>query len=63
MSGIFFGLVGMCYFIYGRKQENFIAVISGILLCVYPYFVSNVILLIVIGIILMAIPFFVHYDL
>jgi membrane protein implicated in regulation of membrane protease activity len=56
-----FGSIGMGYIVYGRKQHKGIALLSGIVLCVFPYFVPNVFLLIIIGIVLMAFPFFFRY--
>ena len=58
-SGLLSGCVGMGYIMYGRKQSNGIALVSGIALCGFPYFISNLILMFLIGAILMAIPFFI----
>ena len=60
-AGMFFGSIGMGYFVYGKKQQQWVALFSGIALCAFPYFVSNVFLIIVIGIGLMALPFFMRY--
>ena len=35
--------------------------IAGVLLCVYPYFVESVLLQVLIGAVLLAVPFFVEY--
>jgi hypothetical protein len=56
--GLVFGSIGMGYIIYGRKQRSGIVLLSGVVLCVLPYFVSNVFLMILIAIILMALPYF-----
>ena len=61
LLGVMFGSIGMGYIVYGRKQHKGIALLSGIVLCVLPYFVPNVFLLIIIGIVLMAFPFFFRY--
>ena len=61
LLGVMFGSIGMGYIVYGRKQHKGIALLSGIVLCVFPYFVPNVFLLIIIGIVLMAFPFFFRY--
>lgn len=61
MWGVLFGSIGMGYLMYGRKQRRGIALLSGVLLCVIPYFVSNVFLIILIGISLMALPYFLRY--
>lgn len=53
-----FSSIGVGYCIYGRKQQKFIALFSGIVMCVFPYFIQNVFLSIVIGLVLMALPFF-----
>jgi hypothetical protein len=59
--GILYGSIGMGYFVYGKKQQRVGALLSGVGLMVFPYFVSNVWLSIVIGIALMALPFFIRY--
>lgn len=59
MWGILFGSFGMGYFIYGKKQKKIVPLISGILLCVFPYFISNTGIVIMIGGILIALPFVV----
>jgi len=59
--GVLFGSIGMGYLIYGRKQRRGIAVLSGVVLCAFPYFVSNTFLMILIGIAFMAFPYFVRY--
>jgi hypothetical protein len=61
MWALLIGSVGMAYVVYGRKQRRGIALLSGIGLCVFPYFVSNVILMILIAVILMALPYFIRY--
>jgi len=59
--GILYGSISMGYFVYGKKQQRALALLSGVALMVFPYFVSNVWLSIVIGIALMALPFFIQY--
>jgi hypothetical protein len=59
--GILYGSIGMGYFVYGKKQQRVGALLSGVGLMVFPYFVSNAWLSIVIGIALMALPFFMRY--
>ncbi len=61
MWGLLFGSIGMGYLVYGKKQRRGIALLSGVVLCSFPYFVSNVFLMILIGIIAMALPFFIKY--
>ena len=55
-----FGSIGLGLFIYGKKQRAVVPLICGIALIVFPYFVSNVILLVGIGVLLVAIPYFLR---
>ena len=55
------GAIGLGYFVYGRRQKKFVPLICGIGLMGYPYFVSNATLLVVIGCVLLVLPFFVRY--
>jgi len=61
ISVVVFSSIGMGYIIYGRKQRKAFALFSGIGLCAFPYFVSNVLISILIGIGLMALPYFIEY--
>jgi choline-glycine betaine transporter len=61
MWGVLFGSIGMGYLIYGKKQQRGIALLSGVILCAFPYFVPNVYLMILIGIVVMALPYFLRY--
>jgi hypothetical protein len=56
--GLLFGSCGLGFFIYGKKQHKVVPLVCGLALMVYPYFVSNNILLVVVGVVLMAIPYF-----
>jgi predicted membrane protein len=58
--GLLFGSVGLGFFIYGKRQKAFVPLICGLLLMIFPYFVSNTFLLVAIGIALMAVPYFVR---
>jgi len=55
------GAIGMGYFIYGKRQAKYVPMISGVLLCVYPYFVESLLALSVIGLLLIAAPFLIDY--
>jgi hypothetical protein len=55
-----FGSIGLGLFIYGKKQRAVVPLICGIALILFPYFVSNVILLVGIGVLLVAIPYFLR---
>ncbi len=59
--GIISGAFGTAYFIYGKRQERFVPLIAGMLLCVYPYFVSSMLWLAIVGIALLAAPFLIDF--
>lgn len=56
--GLLFGSIGLAFFIYGRKQRMVVPLVCGLTLMIFPYFVSNNILLVVLGLVLMALPYF-----
>ena len=58
--GLLFGSIGFGFFLYGKKQKAVVPLITGIVLCVVPYFIANVYVLVMVGVILMAIPFLVR---
>ena len=58
--GLLFGAIGAGFFIYGRKQKAIVPLCVGIALCVFPYFIADVYALVVVGMVLLAIPYFVR---
>jgi hypothetical protein len=44
-SGLLIGMVGMALVMYGRKQESPKALVTGLVLCVFPYFVASLALM------------------
>jgi len=58
--GLLFGSIGFGFFLYGKKQKAVVPIIAGVALCVVPYFIANVYILVTVGVVLMAIPFFVR---
>jgi hypothetical protein len=56
--GLLYGSIGLGFFVYGRKQRAPVPLVCGLALMVFPYFVTNVALLVAIGAILIAIPYF-----
>jgi hypothetical protein len=54
---VWFSAVGMGYFAYGKRQRNGIALIAGLLLMIYPYFISSTLGIVGVGLALMAGPF------
>ena len=53
---ILFGSIGMGYFVYGKKQQAFVPLVAGLALCIFPYFVSSVYLMVLVGIVLTVLP-------
>lgn len=55
MYGLFFGfifsMVGLGFFRYGKKNDKLYHMIIGIILMIYPYFVTNPIYIVLIGLI------------
>jgi hypothetical protein len=56
--GLLFGSIGLGFLIYGRKQRAVVPLVCGLALMIFPYVVSNTILLITIGVVLIALPYF-----
>jgi len=57
---LLFSSVGLGFFMYGKKQKAVVPLFSGLGLMIYPYFVSNTILLVSIGAALIVLPYFVR---
>ena len=60
LLGVVFSSIGLGYFIYGKKQQRTMPIICGIALMIYPYFIENTVVLILIGIILCIAPKFIR---
>ena len=58
--GLLFGSIGLGFFVYGRRQKTVVPLVCGVALMIFPYFVSNTILLVILGLTLIAIPYFVR---
>ncbi len=58
--GMVFGVIGLGFFSYGKKQMAMVPLFTGLALFVFPYFISNVYMLVIVGIILVVLPYFVR---
>lgn len=58
---LLFGAVGIGYFTYGRRQDHKSALLAGIALMIYPYFVSGTLAMIAVGAALLALPFLLKF--
>ena len=58
--GLLFSSIGLGFFVYGKKQKAVVPLVCGLGLMIYPYFVSNTVLLVAIGAALTAAPYFIR---
>lgn len=58
--GVLFGAIGMGYLAYAKRQRAPVALLSGIGLVVFTYFVSGTWTTLLVGTALMAVPFFIR---
>ena len=58
--GMLFGAIGLGFFVYGKRQRAVVPLCTGIALFIFPYFFTNVYWLVLTGIVLVAIPYFVR---
>jgi hypothetical protein len=58
--GIIFGSIGVGFAIYGKRQKAIVPLCVGVALCVFPYFIENVYVLVLVGVLLTAVPYFVR---
>ncbi len=57
---MFFGAMGLGYFTYGRKQRAVVPLVCGVSLFIFPYFMPNVYVLVLTGIVIMVVPYFIR---
>lgn len=58
--GLLFSSIGFGFFLYGKRQRAVVPLVCGIVLMIYPYFIPNATLLVVIGVVISAIPYFLR---
>ena len=56
---VLFGGIGIGYFMYGKKQRALVPFCIGLSLFVFPYFMPSVTMLLIVGVILVVIPYFI----
>ena len=59
--GGIFNAIGLAAFVYGKKQSRMKPLVIGISLMVYPYLITDITMILVIGVILTA-ALFVFRD-
>ncbi len=52
-----FSTIGFGYFRYGKRQGDSLPLVVGVMLMVYPYFITSPLAVVVVGLLLMAGPF------
>ena len=57
-ASLVWGSVGLGYFIYGKKQSSWPAMIGGVIMMASSYFVSSALLMSLICVVLMAAVYF-----
>ena len=58
--GVLFSSVGMGYFIYGKKQDATVPLLCGIALMIIPYFITSVLVMVLLCATLIAVPYFIR---
>jgi hypothetical protein len=58
--GVLFSSIGLGLFLYGKKQRAVVPFLCGLALMIYPYFIGNWVVLVTIGVVLSAIPYFLR---
>ena len=61
LASILLGSVGLGFFAYGKKQRRTPHLAVGVLLMAYPYFVSNVAAMLIIGAALVGLLYLATY--
>lgn len=59
---ILFGAIGMAYLVYGKNEKKLVPLLCGLSLCAYPYFVSSVLWMLLIGVALTLVPWFIKTE-
>lgn len=58
--GLLFGSIGIGFLVYAKQQKAVVPLVVGLALSIYPFFVSNVYALVLIGLTLTAVPYFIR---
>ncbi len=58
--GVLFSSIGLGYFIYGKKQNATIPLVCGLALMIIPYFITSVMVMVLLCAALIAVPYFIR---
>ncbi|MCS5693254.1 hypothetical protein NZK33_14860 [Cyanobium sp. FGCU-6] len=54
--GLLYGLIGSAYLVYGKRQGDTWFIFVGFTLLIFPYFITNALLAVLVGTALMLFP-------
>ena len=60
MWAMLFAAIGLGYVTYSRRQRAVMPLLCGIGLFIFPYFMPNVYLLVLTGLVIAALPWFIR---
>ena len=58
--GFLFSTIGLGFFMYGKKVKELVPLGAGVALMIYPYFMPNTIVLVIVGLVLLALPWLLN---
>ncbi len=61
LLGLLIGAIGAAYFMYGRKQQQLMPLLAGILLCVLPMGIEDSLVLCAASAVCAAAPFLLRF--
>lgn len=61
LLGVVFSSIGLGFFLYGKNQKAFVPALSGVVLMIFPYFVSSTPVMVLVGLLLIALPWFFRF--
>ena len=56
--GVLFSSIGVGFALFGKQQRAPVPLVCGIILMIYPFFVHNVVVLVLVGVVVSAVPYF-----
>lgn len=62
LLGVLFSSIGLGYFLYGKKQKVLVPLLCGLILMIFPYFISNTTAFIFIGVVVSILPYFIRHS-
>lgn len=60
IGGVLFGAFGLGYFVYGKRQRQSMPLVCGLGLMLFPYFVDSAPWMLVDGLVLLLLPWFIR---